>query len=342
VTVRNVTHSNAFKVNWTEVSFQGVDCEECDTFKCFQSKLNWTEFPGRWLWGMSYSGMWYRVALVKTDVSKERIASNIRVERIGELETTLLVTAKVVTSSLILSTTHKITFLRMTDVYRLTVVSVGVYVVFSCGMQTHITMKTNIMYRGKGSYSAHTTQYPFHLKWTRKERQQDGQSTHQQFSTKVETSSGHNTARPMGRQIYGLLTWVTGCCSTYMRTVWCTGIWNLRICCTNRNARSHTWSWPISASARSYIAGTSPWTLSVELLATVVSPAYGDRFAYKVEFWQENTIFLDQKLASSTFTENRQQLFEFFLLSEVVYPLFIAVVKNSTLARLFREHRYYK
>jgi hypothetical protein len=38
------------------------------------------------------SGMLHRVALVRTDVSEERIASFIRVTRIGELGTTLAVT----------------------------------------------------------------------------------------------------------------------------------------------------------------------------------------------------------------------------------------------------------
>jgi hypothetical protein len=37
--------------------------------------------------------MLLRVALVRTDVSEERIASIIRVTRIGELETTLAVTS---------------------------------------------------------------------------------------------------------------------------------------------------------------------------------------------------------------------------------------------------------
>jgi hypothetical protein len=41
---------------------------------------------------MSSSGMWRRVALVRTGVSKERIAFIIREERIGELGTTLAVT----------------------------------------------------------------------------------------------------------------------------------------------------------------------------------------------------------------------------------------------------------
>jgi hypothetical protein len=40
---------------------------------------------------MSSSGMLRRVSLVRTDVSKERIASVIRVTRIGELRTTLAV-----------------------------------------------------------------------------------------------------------------------------------------------------------------------------------------------------------------------------------------------------------
>jgi hypothetical protein len=42
---------------------------------------------------MASSGMLRRVALVRTDVSEKRSASNIRVTRIGELETTLAVTS---------------------------------------------------------------------------------------------------------------------------------------------------------------------------------------------------------------------------------------------------------
>jgi hypothetical protein len=42
---------------------------------------------------MPSSGMLHRVALVRTEVSEERIASIIRVTRIGELETTLPVTS---------------------------------------------------------------------------------------------------------------------------------------------------------------------------------------------------------------------------------------------------------
>jgi hypothetical protein len=72
---------------------------------------------------MASSGMLRRVALVRTDVSKERSASFIRVTRIGELGTTLvvisnrrtlrgnakylLVTASVVPSSPILVTLMK-------------------------------------------------------------------------------------------------------------------------------------------------------------------------------------------------------------------------------------------
>jgi hypothetical protein len=42
---------------------------------------------------MSLSGMRCRVAFVGTDVSKERVASIIRVERISQLETTPAVTS---------------------------------------------------------------------------------------------------------------------------------------------------------------------------------------------------------------------------------------------------------
>jgi hypothetical protein len=55
---------------------------------------------------MRSSETWRRLALVRTDVSEERIISIIRVERISEVVSTvlqLLVTANVVPSSLILS-----------------------------------------------------------------------------------------------------------------------------------------------------------------------------------------------------------------------------------------------
>jgi demethoxyubiquinone hydroxylase (CLK1/Coq7/Cat5 family) len=42
---------------------------------------------------MSSSGRWHRVAHVRTDVSEERIATIIRVTRIGELGTTLAFTS---------------------------------------------------------------------------------------------------------------------------------------------------------------------------------------------------------------------------------------------------------
>jgi hypothetical protein len=55
---------------------------------------------------MASSGMLRRVALVRTDVSKEQRAPFIRVSRIGELRTTLA-TASVVPSSPILVTLIK-------------------------------------------------------------------------------------------------------------------------------------------------------------------------------------------------------------------------------------------
>jgi hypothetical protein len=45
-----------------------------------------------WSRSMASSGMLRRVAVVRTDVSEERIASFIRVTRIGELGTTQAVT----------------------------------------------------------------------------------------------------------------------------------------------------------------------------------------------------------------------------------------------------------
>jgi hypothetical protein len=50
-------------------------------------------FSRRWLWRMASSGMLRRVALVRTDVSKERSASFIRARRIGEIGTALAVTS---------------------------------------------------------------------------------------------------------------------------------------------------------------------------------------------------------------------------------------------------------
>jgi hypothetical protein len=53
------------------------------------------------------SGMLHRIALVRTDVSEELIASIVRVTRIGVLGTALayLVTAKVVPSSILVTLT---------------------------------------------------------------------------------------------------------------------------------------------------------------------------------------------------------------------------------------------
>jgi hypothetical protein len=47
----------------------------------------------QWLWRMTSSGMLRRVTLLSTDVSDERIASIIRVTKIGELGTALAVTS---------------------------------------------------------------------------------------------------------------------------------------------------------------------------------------------------------------------------------------------------------
>jgi hypothetical protein len=53
---------------------------------------------------MPHSGMLRRVALVRADVSEEHIASIIRVKRIGEIGTLLLIAANAVPSSPILFT----------------------------------------------------------------------------------------------------------------------------------------------------------------------------------------------------------------------------------------------
>jgi hypothetical protein len=45
------------------------------------------------IWRTPSCEMWHRVALVRTNVSEERTASNIRVTRIGEIGTTLGVTS---------------------------------------------------------------------------------------------------------------------------------------------------------------------------------------------------------------------------------------------------------
>jgi hypothetical protein len=56
---------------------------------------------------MASSGMLRRVALVRTDVSEELSASFIMVTRIGDLGTTLALTASVILSSPILVTLMK-------------------------------------------------------------------------------------------------------------------------------------------------------------------------------------------------------------------------------------------
>jgi hypothetical protein len=43
---------------------------------------------------MPSSGLWRRVALVRTDVSEERVASIFRVDRISELETAFAITSR--------------------------------------------------------------------------------------------------------------------------------------------------------------------------------------------------------------------------------------------------------
>jgi hypothetical protein len=47
--------------------------------------------------------MWYRVALVRSDVSEKRIASIIKGKRINELATKLAVTSKLATERLFLT-----------------------------------------------------------------------------------------------------------------------------------------------------------------------------------------------------------------------------------------------
>jgi hypothetical protein len=55
-----------------------------------------------WLWRMPSSEMLRHVAIVRTDVSEERIAPIIRVTRIGELGTTLAVTSNIYTGSILI------------------------------------------------------------------------------------------------------------------------------------------------------------------------------------------------------------------------------------------------
>jgi hypothetical protein len=50
-------------------------------------------FLWQWLWRMPFSGMWYHLALVRTDISDEHITSIIKMERIKELGWTLAVTS---------------------------------------------------------------------------------------------------------------------------------------------------------------------------------------------------------------------------------------------------------
>jgi hypothetical protein len=57
-----------------------------------------------WLWRMPSCGMWRLVALVRTDLSEESIASIIRLKRIGELGTLVTSNPANVPSSLIRST----------------------------------------------------------------------------------------------------------------------------------------------------------------------------------------------------------------------------------------------
>jgi hypothetical protein len=91
--------------------FHGGDYEECrflgyknpvrtsqekhyvSTTESSQLMLCKMRFSRRWLWRMSSSGMLRRVALVRTDVSKEPSASFIRVTRIGELGRILAATS---------------------------------------------------------------------------------------------------------------------------------------------------------------------------------------------------------------------------------------------------------
>jgi hypothetical protein len=73
----------------TEDAIKTVHNNLCDNLKWCKYIKDWTISTQR----MPSSGMWLRVLLARTDISEERIASIIRVERIGELRTTLLVTS---------------------------------------------------------------------------------------------------------------------------------------------------------------------------------------------------------------------------------------------------------
>jgi ABC-type molybdate transport system permease subunit len=65
---------------------------------------------------MAYSEMLHRVALIRTEVSDELIASFIRVTRIGELGTTLAVTSNrrtlLVTASVVVSSPILVTLMK--------------------------------------------------------------------------------------------------------------------------------------------------------------------------------------------------------------------------------------
>jgi hypothetical protein len=64
-----------------------LQCWAGDKSWVIQQSLEDLRFSRRRLWRIPSSKMWLQVAVVRTDVSEERIASIIRVERISELGT---------------------------------------------------------------------------------------------------------------------------------------------------------------------------------------------------------------------------------------------------------------
>jgi hypothetical protein len=71
-------------------------------------------FSQRWLWRMAFSGMLHHLALVRTNLLEECIASIIKVERINKPRTTLAVTSNVSPKHRVLQEPHCITSQKTT------------------------------------------------------------------------------------------------------------------------------------------------------------------------------------------------------------------------------------